>query len=159
MNTCAHLETESEILPSCTSLCRRGSYSFHLLYSYYLQWAWASSMPMPPKWLKLKSLAISHHCRSLLWYVKPLLFKGGGRERGNGSSYLLTLWSGAWSPGRTAKLPSCGHGTNSTHIEAFMREANWFFPHHIIKVDIMYVGMYNLNCIYDGEWEMGKMFY
>lgn len=22
----------------------------------------------------------------------------------------------------------------------------------------MYVGMYNLNCIYDGEWEIGNMF-
>lgn len=33
-----------------------------------------------------------------------------------------------------------------------------FFPHDIVEVDIMYVGMYNLNCIYGGEWEIGNVF-
>lgn len=113
---------------SRTSLCWRSLSSFHLLYSYYLHWAWsrlATSMPMPQKWLQLKSLAISHHCRSVA-VVCQAIIKKYTRSGGHMGVEAVTCWKDARGPGRTAELPVCGHGPNATHAEQFMREANWF---------------------------------
>lgn len=148
---------------SCTSHCWRSLCSFHL-YSYYLQWAWsrlATSMPVPPKWLQLKSLAISHHCRAVA-VVCQAIIKKCTRRGGTWEWKLLPARPAGRMWGVQAaqqSYQSVAMGQAQPILSSLWERQIGFFPYHILKVDIIYVGMYHLNCIYDCEWEIGNMFY
>lgn len=82
-------------------------------------------------------------------------------------------WGGAWEwkllPARSAgrmwgaeagqqSYQAVAMGQTQPTLSSLWERQISFSPLHIIKMDVMCVGMYNLNCIYDGEWEIAKRF-
>lgn len=148
---------------SCTALCWSNLCSFHL-YFYSLQWAWlrlATCMPMSLTRATTGVFGLSHHCRSMC-VLPQAIIKECTRETACSGGH-----TGAEVPPRAAgriwgvqagqrRYGSVAMGQTQLILSSLWERQTSFFPLHIIKFDITYVGMYHLNCIYALWWVGGR---